>query len=202
MLEGQLGVLSGMLGAYFADGIVPQPLGTAYGMLVPYQTFRTRTRDIAIGVGSDKLWKTFCPLIGLPGLTDDPRYATNAQRNTNRQSLIAALQDAFLTKTYEEWETILLPAGIPMGAINRIDHVVEHPQVAARRALVECEHPVAGRIKTVGPPVWMSETPGAVRRPAPLVGEHTESVLREMLGMNDEAIARLRQGGAIGGRNP
>jgi crotonobetainyl-CoA:carnitine CoA-transferase CaiB-like acyl-CoA transferase len=202
MLEGQLGILSGMIGAYFADGIVPQPLGTAYGMLLPYQTFRTRTRDIAIGVGSDKLWKTFCPLIGLPELTDDPRYATNAQRNTNRQSLIAALQDAFLTKTYEEWETILLPAGIPMGAINRINHVVEHPQVAARRTLVECEHPVAGRIKMVGPPVRMSETPGAVRRPAPLVGEHTESVLREMLGMNDEAIARLRQGGAIGGRNP
>jgi len=202
MLEGQLGILSGMIGAYFADGIVPQPLGTAYGMLLPYQTFRTRTRDIAIGVGSDKLWKTFCPLIGLPDLTDDPRYATNAKRNTNRQSLIAALQDAFLTKTYEEWETILLPAGIPMGAINRINHVVEHPQVAARRTLVECEHPVAGRIKMVGPPVRMSETPGAVRRPAPLVGEHTESVLREMLGMNDEAIARLRQGGAIGGRNP
>ena len=202
MLEGQLGILSGIIGAYFADGIVPQPLGTAYGMLLPYQTFRTRTRDIAIGVGSDKLWKTFCPLIGLPDLTDDPRYATNAKRNTNRQSLIAALQDAFLTKTYEEWETILLPAGIPMGAINRINHVVEHPQVAARRTLVECEHPVAGRIKMVGPPVRMSETPGAVRRPAPLVGEHTESVLREMLGMNDEAIARLRQGGAIGGRNP
>ncbi|PYR10434.1 MAG: hypothetical protein DMG00_11955 [Acidobacteria bacterium] len=198
MLEGQLGILSGMIGAYFADGVVPQPMGTAYGMLLPYQTFHTRTRDIAIGVGSDKLWKTFCPLIGLPQLTDDPRYATNAQRNTNRLSLIAALQEAFLTRTYEEWEAILLPAGVPMGAINRIDHVVEHPQVAARGALVECEHPVAGQIRMVGPPVRMSETPGGVRRPAPLVGEHTESVLREMLGMKDDEIARLRQSGAIG----
>jgi len=198
MLEGQLGILSGMIGAYFADGVVPQPMGTAYGMLLPYQTFHTRTRDIAIGVGSDKLWKTFCPLIGLPQLTDDPRYATNARRNTNRLSLIAALQEAFLTRTYEEWEAILLPAGVPMGAINRIDHVVEHPQVAARGALVECEHPVAGQIRMVGPPVRMSETPGGVRRPAPLVGEHTESVLREMLGMKDDEIARLRQSGAIG----
>ena len=198
MLEGQLGILSGMIGAYFADGVVPQPMGTAYGMLLPYQTFHTRTRDIAIGVGSDKLWKTFCPLIGLPQLTDDPRYATNAQRNTNRLSLIAALQEAFLTRTYEEWEAILLPAGVPMGAINRIDHVVEHPQVTARGALVECEHPVAGQIRMVGPPVRMSETPGGVRRPAPLVGEHTESVLREMLGMKDDEIARLRQSGAIG----
>ena len=198
MLEGQLGILSGMIGAYFADGVVPQPMGTAYGMLLPYQTFHTRTRDIAIGVGSDKLWKTFCPLIGLPQLTDDPRYATNARRNTNRLSLIAALQEAFLTRTYEEWEAILLPAGVPMGAINRIDHVVEHPQVTARGALVECEHPVAGQIRMVGPPVRMSETPGGVRRPAPLVGEHTESVLREMLGMKDDEIARLRQSGAIG----
>jgi crotonobetainyl-CoA:carnitine CoA-transferase CaiB-like acyl-CoA transferase len=198
MLEGQLGMLSGMIGAYFADGIVPQPMGTAYGMLLPYQTFRTRTRDIAIGVGSDKLWKTFCPLVGLPQLTDDPRYATNAQRNINRLSLIAALQEAFLTRTYEEWEAILLPAGVPMGAINRIDHVVEHPQVAARGALVECDHPVAGQIRMVGPPVRLSETPGAVRRPAPLVGQHTESVLREVLGMKDDEIARLREDGAIG----
>ena len=198
MLEGQLGILSQMIGAYFADGIVPQPMGTAYAMLLPYQTFRTRTRDIAIAVGSDKLWKTFCPLIGLPELTDDPRYGTNAKRIANRASLIAALQEVFLTKSYEEWEAILLPAGVPIGAINRIDDVVEHPQVAARGALAACEHPVAGRIRMVGPPVSMSETPGAVRRPAPLVGEHTDSVLREMLGMNDEEIARLRKTGAIG----
>ena len=108
MLEGQLGILSGMIGAYVADGIVPGPLGTAYGALLPYQTFRTRTRDIAIGVGSDKLWRTFCPLLGLEALTDDPRYVTNAARNANRATLVAALQEAFLTRSYEEWEAILL----------------------------------------------------------------------------------------------
>ncbi len=133
MLEGQLGILSGMVGAYVADGIVPGPLGTAYGALLPYQTFRTKTRDIAIGVGSDKLWRTFCPLLGLEALTDDPRFVTNAARNANRPALIAALQDAFLTKTYEEWEAILLPAGVPMGAVNTLDAAVAHPQVAARQ---------------------------------------------------------------------
>jgi crotonobetainyl-CoA:carnitine CoA-transferase CaiB-like acyl-CoA transferase len=199
MLEGQLAILSGTIGAYLADRIVPQPMGTAYGMLLPYQTFRTRTRDIAIGIGSDKLWKTFCPLIGLQELTDDPRYATNRARNANRASLIAALQEAFLTKSYEEWEAILLPAGVPTGAINRIDRVVEHPQVAARGALVECQHPVAGAIRMVGPPVRMSETPGAVRRPAPLVGEHTDEILRDVLRMPDDEIASLRQAGVIGG---
>src|SRR5207244_6485229 len=84
MLEGQLGILSGMIGAYLADGVVPQPLGTAYGALLPYQTFRTSTRDIAVGIGSDKLWRTFCPLVGLPQLAADPRYVTNAARNANR----------------------------------------------------------------------------------------------------------------------
>ena len=93
MLEGQLGIMSGLIGAYVADGIVPGPLGTAYGALLPYQTFRTGTRDIAIGVGSDKLWRAFCPLLGLGSLTSDPRYVTNAARNANRESLVAALQD-------------------------------------------------------------------------------------------------------------
>src|SRR5262249_38002055 len=149
MLEGQLGILSGMIGAFVADHIVPQPMGTAYSALLPYQTFRTRTRDIAIGVGSDKLWKAFCPLLGLAHLASDTRFVDNPARTANRTALIDALQAAFLTKTYEEWEAILQPAGIPMGAINTIDQVVAHPQVAARHAIVDCEHPIAGSVKTV-----------------------------------------------------
>jgi crotonobetainyl-CoA:carnitine CoA-transferase CaiB-like acyl-CoA transferase len=197
MLEGQLGILSGMIGAYLADRIVPEPMGTAYGALVPYQTFQTQSRDIAIGIGSDRLWRTFCPLVGLTRLADDPRYATNAARKANRQSLIETLQRVFLTKSYEAWEAILMPAGIPMGAINTIDKVVEHPQVAARASLVGCVHPVAGTIQTVAPPVRMSETPGSVRMPAPLLGEHTDEVLRGRLALKDEEIARLKQIGAI-----
>jgi crotonobetainyl-CoA:carnitine CoA-transferase CaiB-like acyl-CoA transferase len=200
MLEGQLGLLQGMIGAYIADGVVPEPMGTAYKALLPYQTFRTRTRDLALAVGSDKLWRAFCPLVGLAELVDDPRYATNPARAANRASLIARLQEAFLTRTYEEWEAILVPAGIPMGAINTLDAVVDHPQVAARGALVELDHPVAGKVRMVGVPVRMSETPGAVRVPAPLLGEHTDLVLRERLGLGDDDIARLRRAGAIGPR--
>jgi crotonobetainyl-CoA:carnitine CoA-transferase CaiB-like acyl-CoA transferase len=197
MLEGQLGILSGMIGAFVADGVVPQPLGTAYGALLPYQTFRTRTRDIAIGIGSDKLWRTFCPLVGLAHFADDPRYVTNAARNANRAALVAALRDAFLAKTYEEWEAILLPAGVPMGAINTLDQVVVHPQVRARNAIVQSSHPAAGTIQTVGPPVRLSETPGSLRLPAPRLGEHTDQVLRERLGMKDDEIERLRATGVV-----
>ncbi|MCU1382296.1 MAG: hypothetical protein JWL71_993 [Acidobacteria bacterium] len=197
MLEGQLGILSGMIGAYVADGIVPGPLGTAYGALLPYQTFRTETRDIAIGIGSDKLWRTFCPLIGLDALTDDPRYVTNAARNANRATLVAALQEAFLARTYDEWEAILLAAGIPMGAVNTLDTVVAHPQVEARGAIVESTHPTAGTVRMTAPPVRLSETPGSVRSPAPLLGQHTEAVLRQRLALGDAEIARLRAGRVI-----
>jgi crotonobetainyl-CoA:carnitine CoA-transferase CaiB-like acyl-CoA transferase len=103
----------------------------------------------------------------------------------------------FLTKTYEEWEAILLPAGVPMGAVNTLDAVLEHPQVAARKAIVETTHPVAGDVKMTAPPVQLSETPGSIRSPAPLLGQHTEQVLRERLGLGEEEIARLRRTGVI-----
>jgi len=198
MLEGQLSLLHGVIAAHLADGAVPAPMGTSYAALLPYQTFRTKSRDLALGIGSDKLWRILCPIVGLGSFAGDPRYATNAARNANRSAVISALEEAFLTKTYEEWEALLLPAGVPVGAINTIDQVVTHPQVQARCALVECEHPVAGVAKVVGPPVKLSETPGAVRTPAPLLGQHTDQVLRERLGLSHEEIARLRHAGAIG----
>jgi crotonobetainyl-CoA:carnitine CoA-transferase CaiB-like acyl-CoA transferase len=200
MLEGQLSLLQTLVAAYIADGQVPGPMGTAYKALLPYQTFRTKTRDLALAVGSEKLWKDFCPLLGAPEMTRDPRWHDNAARGKNRASLIERLQEIFLTRTYEEWEAILVPAGIPMGAINTIDTIVSHPQVAARKVLVECEHPTAGTTKVVGPAVRLSETPGAIRTPAPRLGEHTDAVLRERLGMDDAAVERLRKDGVIGGR--
>jgi formyl-CoA transferase/CoA:oxalate CoA-transferase len=198
MLEGQLGLLQGTIGAYLADGELPQPMGTAYKALLPYQTFRTKTHDLALAVGSERLWRIFCPLMGLEDMLDDPRYANNAARNENRHTLIARLQEIFLTKPYAEWEALFLQHGIPVGAINTIAKVVEHPQVKARGALVECAHPVAGTVQMVGVPVRLSETPGRVRQPAPLLGQHTDEVLRQYLGLDEAQIAALRQAGALG----
>jgi crotonobetainyl-CoA:carnitine CoA-transferase CaiB-like acyl-CoA transferase len=198
MLEGQLSLLGVMIGAYLADGQAPEPMGTAYKALLPYQTFRTKTRDLALAVGSEKLWKVFCPVIGRPELADDPRYRTNADRARNRESLIATLQDVFLARAYEEWETLLLANGIPVGAINTIEEVIAHPQVEARQSLVEMDHPRAGKVRMVGAPVRLSETPGSVRTPAPTLGEHTEEVLQQLLGLGADEIAALRAAGAIG----
>ena len=201
MLEGQLSLLGSMIGAYFADGETPAPMGTAYKALLPYQTFRTKTRDLALAVGSEKLWKEFCPAIGRPDLTDDPRYRNNSQRAKNRDTLIPTLQEVFLTRSYEDWEAVLLPRGIPMGAINGIGEVVKHPQVAARGTLVEMDHPRSGKVRMVGAPVRLSETPGSVRSPAPTLGEHTDEVLRDVLGLPAAEISALRSSGAIGGRS-
>jgi crotonobetainyl-CoA:carnitine CoA-transferase CaiB-like acyl-CoA transferase len=201
MLEGQLGLLQGPIGSYLADGIVPEPMGTAYKALLPYQTFRTKTKDLALAVGSDRLWRIFCPIMGLEALMDDPRFVTNAARVQHRTELITRLQEVFLTRSYEEWEALLLDHGVPVGAINRLDQVVEHPQVKARGMIVESEHPVAGSVRSVGIPVKLSVTPGSVRRPAPLLGQHTDEVLQSYLRMGPAEIAALRRAGILG-RSP
>ncbi|MFN0163998.1 MAG: CaiB/BaiF CoA transferase family protein [Burkholderiales bacterium] len=202
MLEGQLSLLGTMIAGHLTDGEVPKPMGTAYKALLPYQTFRTATRDLALAVGSDKLWRVFCPLIGKPGMTADPRFATNRARDLNRDALIEELQAVFLTRSYEQWEALFVEHGIPVGAINDMSEVVRHPQVVARGAIVEMAHPTAGTTRMVGPPIRLSATPGSVRSPSPTLGQHTELVLGEVLGLNAAEIAALRAAGALGAVAP
>ena len=198
MMEGQLALLSTMIGNYCATGEIPRPMGTAYKALLPYQTFRTKTRDLALAVGSEKLWKIFCPVIGCAELADDPRFRDNGARNRNREALIERLQQVFLTRSYEEWEALLTESGIPVGAINNLAEVVAHPQVKARGSLVEVDHPRAGKLRVVGVPVRLSETPGSIRTPSPTLGEHNELVLQELLGLDASQIEALRAAGAFG----
>jgi len=165
--------------AYLGDGKVPGPMGTAYKALLPYQTFRTKTQDLALAVGSEKLLERLLSAHRRARDESDPRWHNNAARGKNRESLIARLQDIFLTKSYDEWEAILVPAGIPMGAINAIDRVVDHPQVKARNVLVECEHPTAGKTRVVAPPCGCPKRPAACGRRRRCWASNTDDVLRE-----------------------
>jgi crotonobetainyl-CoA:carnitine CoA-transferase CaiB-like acyl-CoA transferase len=198
MLEGQLTLLDHVIGIYLADRVLHGPMGTSYLSIVPYQTFETKTEDLALAVGSNALWRAFCPIIGAPELTDDPRFATNAARVANRATLVPLLQEIFLRRTYAEWEAVLRPAGVPVGAINGLDRVVDHPQVKARGVLRESGHPVARSAPVIAPYFRMSATPGGVRSPAPLLGQHTDEVLSERLGLGAEELARLRARGILG----
>jgi crotonobetainyl-CoA:carnitine CoA-transferase CaiB-like acyl-CoA transferase len=198
MMEGQLALLGTMITNYCSTGEIPKPMGTAYKALLPYQTFQTRTRDLALAVGSEKLWRIFCPVIGCPELADDPRFRSNGERNRNRAELISTLQQVFLTRSYEEWEALLSENGIPVGAINNLAQVVDHPQVKARGSIVGIDHPRAGKLRIVGVPVRLSATPGSIRAPAPALGEHTAAVLRELLGMDAPEIDALQAAGALG----
>jgi crotonobetainyl-CoA:carnitine CoA-transferase CaiB-like acyl-CoA transferase len=197
MMEGQLALLGTQIANYFADGKVPQPMGNAYSVVVPYQTFHTKTRDLALAIAGEKLWKKFCPVIGCPELLDDPRYTNTVERSRHRDTLIPALQAAFLTRSYEEWEALLLANDIPVGAINNLAQVVEHPQVTARQSLRDVDHPAVGRVRVVGSPVRLSKTPALEPTPSPVLGQHTREVLKDVLGLSAEEIAKLEAAGAV-----
>jgi crotonobetainyl-CoA:carnitine CoA-transferase CaiB-like acyl-CoA transferase len=201
MLEGLMALLGTSIANYFADGVVPTPLGTAYAVVVPYQTFHTRTQDIAVAVAGEKIWQTFCPTVGCPELRDDPRYKTTLDRMQNRDTLIPRLQEIFLTRGYGEWEQLLLANEIPCGAINNIEQVMEHPQVKARGTMREVHHRTAGTVHVVGSPVRLSVTPAREPTPSPTLGEHTREVLGEVLGLAAAEIDALAAAGVFGKRS-
>lgn len=200
MLEGQLSLLNVMIASLQADGEVPEPMGTAYKALLPYQVFQTATQDIALAVGSEKLWKLFCPLINRPDLLTDSRFAGNVKRGEHREELIEILQSELLKQPFATWEETFLRAGIPLGAINTVADAVAHPQIKARNMMVEVEHPTAGPVEMVSVPVRLSETPGAIRRPAPTLGQHSGEVLRELLDLSPDTIAGLIEQGVVMGQ--
>ena len=200
MMEGQLALLGTAIANYFADGEIPRPLGTAYNVVVPYQTFHTKTRDLALAIAGEKLWRKFCPVMGAPELLDDPRYTNTVLRSRHRDTLIPRLQEIFLTRSYEEWEALLLANDIPVGAINDVAQVVEHPQVKARKSFVAVDHPSVGPVQVVRSPVRLSRTPARPPTPSPVLGQHTYEVLHEVLGLSAEEIAKLEAAGVIVGR--
>jgi crotonobetainyl-CoA:carnitine CoA-transferase CaiB-like acyl-CoA transferase len=159
--------------------------------------FQTRDDYFVLACGNDSQFRKLCQVIGRPELAADPRFATNPQRVNHRGELIPQLQAAFAQIDSGQLLAALLAAGVPAGRINTIDRVLNDPQVLHRQMVVEVDHPTAGRLKVVGVPYKFSETPALVKSAPPLLGQHTDEVLRDMLGYDVNRIAKLREEGVI-----
>lgn len=192
MLDCQVAILENAIARYLSSGKVPTPLGNRHPSITPFEPFKAKDGYVIIAVGNDKLWEKFCNLIGRPELINDERFATNPARTENQRQLKAILDDVFPAKTVDEWLADLDGQGIPSGPLNTVDRVINDPQIKARDMIVETVHRVAGPVKMAGIPIKMSATPGAVEKAAPLLGEHTEEILKEMLGVTQEQVAELR----------
>ncbi len=192
LLEAEVASLINAGSNYLIGGKVPGRWGNAHPTIVPYQSFQTADSFLVLGVASETIWRRFCPAIGKAELTDDPRFAKNANRVENRAALIAILTELFRTRDTATWLGLLNDADVPCAPVQTIDQVFAAPQVRHREMLVEVDHPTAGTVRLAGIPVKFSATPASVRLPPPLLGQHTEEVLATWLGMNDKDIANLR----------
>jgi len=192
LLDSQVALLTYRAGSFFASGEIPRRVGSGHPVIVPYQAFKARDVYINIAVGNDQLWGKFCKAVGLEDIMNDPRFATNAKRVQNRNEVVKVVGDLIATKNGDEWLKILTDAGIPCGPIYSVDKIFSDPQVIHRQMVTELHHPKAGTIKVTGNPVKLSDSPGELTMPPPLLGQHTQEVL-EGLGYSAKDIEELKQ---------
>ena len=192
MLDCQVAILENAISRYIVTGEAPKPEGNKHSSIVPFEPFETSDGEIMVAAGNDALWQKLCEAIGTEELINDERFVTNPLRNENYDELRPLIARPIKTKTTKEWQDILDDIGVPNGPINTVDKVMEDPQVKARDMIVEVDHPVAGKLKMPGIPIKLSDTPGEIRTPSPLLGQHTDEILNELLGYKKEDIDKLK----------
>ena len=182
---------------YFLSGKMPRRMGNAHANMVPYQVFRCREGSLIVAVGNDSQYRAFCRVIDRPDLAADERYASAANRNRHREALIPQLAEALLARSMAEWVELLEAANVPCGPIHDMQQVFDDPQVRHRGMKLSLPHGAGVEAPAVASPLRFSETPIVYGRHAPTLGEHTDAVLGEMLGLDAERIAGLRKRGVV-----
>ena len=181
---------------YFSGRGVPEPLGSAHRMNAPYQAVRCADGYITVGAANDRIFRRLCDALGHPDWADDPDHRDDEHRVRNRVALAARIEAVMASRPRAHWLALFEGRDIPCGPINNYEEVMADPHILARELVVETDHPTLGRIKTLGTPLKLSDTPLTPGRPAPLLGQHTDEVLGEV-GLTADEIAELRRVGAV-----
>ncbi len=197
LLDATVSSLINQASTHLVAGTVPGRMGNAHPTVVPYQAFATAQGHIILAIGNDGQFARFCKAAGLADLGSDSRYATNTQRILNRATLIPQIAAALKTRTAAAWIALFEPLAVPVGPINTIDQVFEDRQVQARHMRRTLSHPEVGPLPVVANPVRMASHDTTAPKAPPLLGEDTEEVLRDVLGLNAVEIAALRSGGVV-----
>lgn len=198
LLDTQVAWLANQASNYLVGGVVPTRQGTAHPNIVPYQVMPAADGYFMLAVGNDGQFARLCAVIGEPKLAADPRYVTNAARVAHRAGLVPHLQQRFLTRPAVEWLDLLEKSGVPANPVNRIDQVFDDAQVQARGLRIELPHASGAQVPVVRNPLRFSATPLQYTHAAPLLGEHSRQVLREVLALDDNRLQALLDAGVLG----
>ena len=193
MLDVMASLLTYQAGIHFGTGARPTRRGNAHPSIVPYEVFRAADAYLALGVANNSLWERCCAALERPELARDPRWDTEARRVQHRDTLIPLLNEILGARTADEWLKRLEAAGVPAGRIRSVPEVCASEHLKARGMIVTLPHPRAGQVTVMGVPIRLHATPGRAAAPPPLLGQHTEPVLRRVLGLRRAEIARLRE---------
>jgi CoA:oxalate CoA-transferase len=202
MFDTMLHLLSYIGTMWLTNGEVPKPPGSAHDYSVPWQAFATADGYVVVATRQEIFWRKLCDALDRPDFAGDPRFADNASRVKNRSVLVPSLEQIFRTRTAADWLARLRAAGVPAAPVNNVDGAFSEPPVKEREMIVEYDHPEVGKVRLPGNPIKMSNMPGTISRPAPMLGEHTDAVLKTLLHLSTNEIADLRESGAVGPLHP
>jgi len=197
LFDVQIACLANQASNFLVGGQVPQRMGNAHPNIVPYQDFPTADGDMILAIGNDQQFARFCTVAGHPEWARDVRFSSNPQRVAHRNILIPLLRQTTVTRTTAEWISALESQAVPCGPINAVDQVFADPQAIARGMRIEMPHPQAGSVSLVANPIRFSETPVSYRLPPPTLGQHTDAVLADWLGLDAAQLRTLRDDAAI-----